>query len=124
MLRPSSETVRAAIVLAALASAFLTAPVHAKPRGKGKASPVVRVCTSVDVYEGAIDAVHPMHRVSEVCADVAPNVARAAIEACSAEGDPAACEVLMTPDRRTILIERKILIPADDLAIVESAVQS
>lgn len=94
-------------ILAILTAAILaSADASAKPKAQGL---TIRVCASVDVYSGAIDANHPATRIAEACRDMTVKAARKAIDACQVQG-PEACEVLHSADRKTILLETKILV--------------
>lgn len=95
-------------ILAALTLATLASPAAAKDK---KPSAVkVYMCESVDVYTDSVDASHPSTRIAESCRDVSPATAQKAIDRCSAKGDPAKCEVLYSADRKTLMIETKIVI--------------
>lgn len=95
------------LFLAILTAAILTSGgAAAKPKA---ATLTIRVCASVDVYTGAIDASHPSTRIAESCRDMTVKAARKAIDACAVQG-PEACEVLYTADKKAVLLETKILV--------------
>jgi hypothetical protein len=98
------------ILIAAVSIAILGYPCYAEAKEPRKPSGVkVHMCESVDVYTGAVDASHPATRIAESCRDVSPATAQKAIDRCAAKG-PEVCEVLYTADRKTLLIESKIVV--------------
>lgn len=104
--------IRALIILAAIA-AFVAAPsvAHGKEKAPRKPSGArVHMCESVDVYTGRVAADAPHTRIAEACRDVAASAAQKAIVKCQAEGTAERCEVLFSADRKTLFIERKIVV--------------
>ncbi len=101
-----STFVRAVIVLAAIATAFVPSIAHAEKPAK-KAAPAIHMCESIDLYAGKVDSNTESTRVAEVCRDVSIKVAQKAIAKCAAE-TPETCEVLKSADGKTLMIEHKL----------------
>lgn len=100
-------------VLAILATLMIaTLAPSASAKGPKASAAKVHLCESIDVYTGAVDASHPSTRIAEACRDVSVKVAQKAVDKCSAESAEV-CEVLYSADRKTLMIERKILVSSD-----------
>lgn len=76
-----------------------------------KASHVVKihVCESVDLYQGSVDENHTSTRIAESCRDVSIASAQKAMAKCSAQTSDV-CEVLVSADKKTIMVEHKIVV--------------
>lgn len=101
-----SANIRAVIVLAAIAAAFLF-PAIAEGKEPKAAASKVHMCESTDLYFGPVTAGTRAKRIAETCKDVSVKAAARKINACAAEG-PEVCEVLYTANLATLLIEHKI----------------
>lgn len=102
---------RSALVFTLVSVSLLTLASTASAKDRKPSSAVkVHICESVDLYTDVVDSSHPATRIAESCRDVSVSTAQKAIDKCSAKNDASKCEVLYSADKKTLMIETKIVV--------------